>query len=322
MTTAFVLTGGASLGAIQAGMLEALYEHDIRADLVVGTSAGALNGAFIADRPQTPQTARELGDIWRHLNRNRVFPVNPLTGALGFIGARNHLVPDSGLRKLLREYVIAELLEDTLVPLHVIATDVLRGEEVRLSEGPLADAVLASAAIPGVLPSVSWDGRELVDGGVSNNAPIRHALELGADRVYLLPTAGPCELAEPPRGALAMLVHATGLLVRQGLAHDLATLPGRERVVVLPPPCPITVQPSDFSRADLLIDESYAEAMRFLGSNPPESVEDWRKRHLETVGFDPTLAAELATTDTDLHELLNLLDRGCSPDLAARILDE
>ncbi len=322
MTTAFVLTGGASLGAIQAGMLEALYEHDIRADLVVGTSAGALNGAFVADRPQTPETARELGDVWRRLNRNRVFPVNPLTGALGFIGARNHLVPDSGLRKLVRKYVVAERLEDTLVPLHVIATDVLRGEEVRLSEGPLADAVLASAAIPGVLPSVSWEGRELVDGGVSNNAPIRHALELGADRVYVLPTAGPCELAEPPRGALAMLVHATGLLVRQGLAHDLATLPGRERVVVLPPPCPITVQPSDFSRADLLIEEGYAETMRFLGSNPPEGMEAWRKRHLETVGFDPTLAAELATTDTDLHELLNLLDQGCPPDLAARILDE
>ena len=322
MTTAFVLTGGASLGAIQAGMLEALYEHDIRADLLVGTSAGALNGAFIADRPQTPQTARELGDIWRNLSRNKVFPVSPLTGALGFLGARSNLVPASGLRKLVREHVVAERLEDTLVPLHLIATDVLRGEEVRLSAGPLTDAVLASAAIPGVLPPVSWDGRKLVDGGVSNNAPIRHALELGAERVYLLPTAGPCELAEAPRGALAMMVHATSLLVRQGLAHELATLPGRERVVVLPPPCPITVQPSDFSRADWLIDEGYAEAIRFLASHPPEGVADWRKRRLETAGFDPTLAAELASTDTDLHQLLNLLDQGCPPDLAARILGE
>jgi NTE family protein len=322
MTTAFVLSGGASLGAIQVGMLEALYEHDIRADLVVGTSAGALNGAFVADRPQTRETARQLGDIWRNLSRNRVFPVNPLTGALGFLGARNHLVPDAGLRRLLRDHVVAQDLEDTLVPLHVIATDVLRGDEVRLSSGPLLDAVMASAAIPGLLPSVSWDGRELVDGGVSNNAPIRHALELGADQVYLLATAGPCELAEPPRGALAMLVHATGLLIRQGLAHDLATLPGRERVVVLPPPCPITVQPSDFSRAEWLIDESYREAMRFLAAHPAERVADWRKRRLETAGFAPSLAGELATTATDLHELLNLLDQGCPPDLAARILGE
>jgi NTE family protein len=322
MTTAFVLSGGASLGAIQAGMLEALYEHGIHADLIVGTSAGALNGAFIADRPQTPATARELGDIWRKLSRNRVFPVNPLTGALGFLGARSHLVPDSGLRKLMRKHVVAERLEDTATPLHVIATDVLRGEEVRLSDGPLVDAVMASAAIPGVLPPVSWDGRELVDGGVSNNAPIRHALKLGAERVYLLPTSAPCELEEAPRGALAMLVHATGLLLRQGLIHDLATLPDRDRVVVLPPPCPITVQPSDFSRADWLIEEGYREAMRFLASHRADGVADWRQRRLETAGFDPTLAAELATTDTDLHELLNLLDRGCPPDLAARIVDE
>ncbi len=321
MTTAFVLTGGASLGAIQAGMLEALYEHDIRPDLIVGTSAGALNGAFIADRCQTPDSARELGDVWRGLSRNAVFPANPLSGALGFFGVRSHLVPDSGLRKLVGKHMVAERLEDTLVPLHVIATDVLRGEEVRLSEGPLVDAVMASAAIPGVLPPVTWAGRELVDGGVSNNAPIRHALELGADRVYLLPTSAPCELEEAPRGAIAMLIHATGLLVRQGLIHDLATLADRDRVVVLPPPCPITVQPSDFSRADWLIEQGYREAMHFLASHPGESVAEWRKRRLEAAGFDPTLAAELATTATDLHELLSLLDHGCPPDLAARIVE-
>ena len=321
MTTAFVLTGGASLGAIQAGMLEALYEHEIQADLIVGTSAGALNGAFIADRPQTPETARELAEIWRGLSRNTVFPANPVTGTLGFLGLRSHLVPDSGLRRLLRKYVVAERLEETRVPLHVIGTDVLSGEEVRLSEGPLVDAVMASAAIPGVLPAVEWHGRPLVDGGVSNNAPIRHAFELGAERVYVLPTSAPCELEETPRGALAMLVHAMGLLVRQGLAHDLATLPDRDRVVVLPPPCPITVQPSDFSRADWLIKEGYRETMHFLVSRPGDDVEDWRKHRLQAAGFDPTLAAELATTETDLHELLTLLDRGCPPDLAARILD-
>src|SRR3954463_7535734 len=99
---AFILSGGASLGAIQVGMLEALYEREIRPDVIVGTSAGALNGAFIADRPQTVATARELGEVWRGLSRGQVFPVNPLTGALGFLGARSHLVPDSGLRRVVR----------------------------------------------------------------------------------------------------------------------------------------------------------------------------------------------------------------------------
>src|SRR5690349_6220378 len=217
MSTAFVFSGGASLGAIQVGMLEALYERGIRPDLIVGTSAGALNGAFIAERPQTVETARELGDVWRGLRRGQVFPVNPLTGALGFLGGRDHLVPDSGLRRLIERHTRIDRLEETLVPLHVVATDVLTGEEVRLSEGSLIDAVMASAAIPGVLPSVSYDGRALMDGGVANNSPFSHAIELGADRVYVLPTGATCELDEPPRGALAMLVYATHLLIGRRL---------------------------------------------------------------------------------------------------------
>src|SRR3954471_18737798 len=237
MATAFVLSGGASLGSIQVGMLEALYEREIRPDLIVGTSVGALNGAFIAERPQSVETAHELADVWRGLKRGQVFPVSPLTGALGFLGARSHLVPDSGLRRLIRRHAVAERLEETYVPLHVIATDVLRGEDVRLSEGPLVDAVVASAAIPGVLPAVDWNGRELIDGGVANNAPLTHALELGADQVYVLPTGAPCELDKGPHGALAMLVYATALLVHARLAHELAELGDRPDVIVLPPPC-------------------------------------------------------------------------------------
>src|SRR3954451_9341414 len=249
MATAFVLSGGASLGSIQVGMLEALYERGIRPDLIVGTSAGALNGAFIAERPQSVETAHELGEVWRGLKRGQVFPVNPLTGALGFMGARSHLVPDSGLRRLIRRHAVAERLEETYVPLHVIATDVLRGEDVRLSEGPLVDAVMASAAIPGVLPAVEWNGRELIDGGVANNAPLSHALELGADEIYVLPTGTPCELTEAPHGALGMLVYATTLLVHGRLAHEIAVLGDQANVAVLPPPCPLSVQPTDFSRA-------------------------------------------------------------------------
>jgi NTE family protein len=264
MTTAFVLSGGASLGSIQVGMLEALYERGIQPDLIVGTSAGALNGAFIAERPQTVETARELGEVWRGLKRGQVFPVNPLTGALGFLGARDHLVPASGLRRLVQRHAAVERLEETYVPLHVIATDVLLGEDVRLSEGPLVDAVMASAAIPGVLPAVDWDGRLLIDGGVANNAPISHALELGADVVYVLPTGAPCELHEAPRGALAMLVHATGLLVGRRLAQEIEALDGEADIRVLPPPCPLSVQPTDFGHADQLIAQSRADAREFL----------------------------------------------------------
>ena len=125
---AFVLSGGASLGAIQVGMLRALYERDIAPDFIVGTSAGALNGAFIASRPQTTETADALGTVWRGLRRGQVFPLKPLTGLLGFLGSRDHLVPDSGLRRLLARHVERERLEELPLPLHVVAVDVITGE--------------------------------------------------------------------------------------------------------------------------------------------------------------------------------------------------
>ena len=143
MTCAFVLSGGASLGAVQAGMLEALYERGRVPDLIVGTSAGALNGAYIAERPQTVATAAALAGIWRGLRRSQIFPVNPLTGLLGFTGARNHVVPGSGLHRLVAGHNRTAALEDLPIPLHVVAADVLTGEELRLSSGPLAAATMA-----------------------------------------------------------------------------------------------------------------------------------------------------------------------------------
>src|SRR3954451_24016338 len=161
---AFVLSGGAGLGAIQVGMLHALYERGIAPDVIVGTSAGAMNGGFIASRPQTVETAGALAAVWRDLRRGQVFPLNPLTGLLGFLGARDHLVPASGLRRLIARNVQGELLEDMEIPLHVVAVDVISGEEVRLSHGRAVDAVLASAAIPGVVAPVRWEDRTLMDG--------------------------------------------------------------------------------------------------------------------------------------------------------------
>jgi NTE family protein len=123
---------------------------------------------------------------------------------------------------------------------------------------------MASAAIPGVLPPVDWDGRLLIDGGVLNNTPISHAFELGADEVYVLPTGGPCELTEAPRGALGMVVQATSLMVAHRFADEAAVHAGRPGLTILPPPCPITVQPMDFGHAEELMTRAEAEAQAFL----------------------------------------------------------
>jgi NTE family protein len=267
---AFVMAGGASLGAIEAGMLRALYERDIVPDLLVGTSAGALNAAFVASRPQTPATADALAEVWHGLRRGEVFPLNPLTGLLGFIGSRDHLVPSSGLRRLIGRYLEVERLEEMSVPLHVVAVDVVSGEERRLSKGPALDAVLASAAIPGIFAPVSWEGRELMDGGVANNTPISHAVELGARKIYVLPTGHACSLEEAPGSSLGMALHALSLLTQRRLIDDIEKHKDDAKLIVLPPPCPLAVPPIDFGHPELLVKRGYETASEFLDGGGAE----------------------------------------------------
>lgn len=262
--TAFVLAGGASLGAVQAGMLRALFEREVAPDLIVGTSVGALNAAFIASRPPTPATARALADLWRSVDRGNVFPLNPLTGFFGFFGARDNLVPDRPLRKLVAANLEITTLEDSPLPLHVIATDLISGRELRLSRGDALEAVMASAAIPGIFPAVERGEHLLIDGGVANNAPIADAIELGAERIYVLPTGNACDLAEPPRGAVAMILHAMSLLVIRRLLVEIESLRDGAELIVLPPPCPLTVQPYDFSHAEELISRGYEDSRDYL----------------------------------------------------------
>jgi NTE family protein len=275
---AFVLSGGASLGAIQAGMLRALYEREIAPELIVGTSVGAVNGAYIASRPATPATAESLARIWRSLRTFQVFPPNPITALMALAGRRDHLVPNDGLKALLAAHRQFKLLEDARIPFHVIATDVRSGRARRLSRGDAEAAVLASAAIPAVYPVVRCEGADLVDGGVANNTPISDAAELGATKIYVLPTGITCELPTPPRAAVAMLVHAITLLVNQRLAQDIEQFSHQAELIVLPPPCPLEVLPSDFSQAELLIEQSYELAGEAL--DHPDPAGHWTPRSL------------------------------------------
>lgn len=260
MTTAFVLSGGANLGAAQAGMLTALDEAGVIPDLVVGSSVGAVNGAWVAGQ----EDLGALGDVWRSLRRGDVFPTRPVGGLLGFLGASDHLVSDRGLRRLLEAHLRFGCLEDAMVPLHVVATDIMTGQDVLLSSGDAVAAILASAAIPGVLPPVRIDGRTLIDGGVVNNAPISHAVDLGADTVWVLATGYSCALDHAPRGALGVALQAASLMIHQRLLLDVRHYAGAVDLRVVPPLCPISVAPTDFSQADDLIRRAHDHTRAWL----------------------------------------------------------
>jgi len=269
--TAFVLAGGAALGAMQAGMVHALYERGIAPDLLIGTSAGALNAAFLASRPATVATAQELAALWRGLRRSDILPLRPATLVGALAGRRDHLIPDRALRRLAARHLQFERLEQAAIPLHLVAFDLLAGTEVRLSDGPLADAVLAAAAIPGVLPPVRWRGRLLADGGIAGNTPLWRAAAPGARRIYVQPTANPSDrgLPRPPRAALAAAVHAVTVLTNARLHGDIARYAPSAELIVLPAANPGHIPPTDFGHAGQLITRALAATRMALATGTP-----------------------------------------------------
>ena len=264
----FVLTGGASLGAVQVGMLQALARGGIRPDFLIGSSAGAMNAAFVAGQ-EWPDGTAQLERIWLGLSRSDVFPMGPLSSLLGLMGKREYVISPSGIEALIRTHIPFDRLEDSTIPLHAMATDVLTGAEVRISRGPVVDALRASTAIPGVLPPVRIGHHYLMDGGVANNAPIAQAIELGADIVYVLPAGYACGLRKPPAGALGMAVHALSLVLNQKLIESLESCSESARVKVVPPLCPVTISPIDFAHAGELLGRARESTARWLGQGEP-----------------------------------------------------
>jgi NTE family protein len=267
VTTAFVLSGGASLGAVEVGMLTALCERGIRPDLVVGTSVGALNGAWLAGHPDA--AIDDLAHVWKGLHRSDVFPWDPRRGFLAFAGRRQSLFDEGPLRSLVERHVTFERLEDSPVPLHVVAVEVLTGKEVLLSEGPAVDAILASAALPALFEPVEIAGVEYMDGGVGNNTPISHAVSLGVDRIWVLAAGYACALTQTPSNPLAMGLHALNLLLHKQLVVDVQRYESEVELRVLPPLCPLTVSPIDFSHSEELIDRAYKAATQWLDEDHP-----------------------------------------------------
>jgi NTE family protein len=263
VTTAFVLSGGASHGAIQVGMLQALAERHVRPDLVFGASAGALNAAWVAGDPELARLD-ELAAIWVSLHARDVFPLRPLRGLLGFLGRRDSLVSPHSLRALIGRNLRFRRLEDAPIPLCVVATEVTSGREVALDRGDALDAIVASASIPGVLPPVEIDGQILMDGGIVDNTPISNAIAAGTSRIYVLPTGYACDLQRPPKTALAISLQAVSLLVQQRLIADVRELDGAFDLRVIPPPCPLDVSPADFSHGAELIERARALAGSWL----------------------------------------------------------
>jgi NTE family protein len=203
-----------------------------------------------------------LERIWSGLRRSDIFPFT-LMSALGLVRHPGNVVDPGGLRRLIEANLPFARLEDAQIPLNIMATN-LAGLAVRLSAGPAVEAILASTAIPGVFPTVEIDGEALMDGAIAANTPVRLAIELGASRIIILPTGYACALAEPPKRAIAKVLHALTLLINWQLIHELERCPEHIDVHVVPTLCPLAVSPFDFTAARSLIERAAQSSQQWI----------------------------------------------------------
>ncbi len=184
------------------------------------------------------------------------------------MGRRNHLVPASGLRSLLEREIGFRRMEDAALPVYVVTVNLLTGRQVLISRGDSIEALLATTALPGIYPPVLTEAGPMIDGGVANNTPVSHAVDLGADRIYVLPSGYACALASPPTSPIAVALHALTLSMQQQLIVDVERFAPYVELVVVPPLCPLDVSPADFSRSGELIARARRATRQWL-RNPP-----------------------------------------------------
>jgi NTE family protein len=229
---AFVLGGGGVLGATQVGMLRALLEAGVRPDLILGTSVGAVNGAVIAARP-SGDGVQELADLWQSMTDSGVFTDNMLARASTLVRHRTHLYSPAPFRRQLREHLPAEF-EDLRVPFQCVAASIERAGACWFESGPLAEAVLASSAVPGLLPPVQIGNEHYLDGGLVHSIPVGRALTMGATEIYILHVGRIEQPLVPPRSLWDVCLISFEVARRHRFVEEMATLPPAVRAHLLP----------------------------------------------------------------------------------------
>jgi NTE family protein len=266
-STAFVLGGGGLLGASHVGMLRALLEDGIRPDLVLGTSVGAVNGVFVAADPGAVAVER-LAQLWASLSRSGVFAGSVFSRAASLARHGTHLHSAEPLRALLRANLPVSRIEELTVPFQCVAASIERARAHWFTSGPIADAVTASCAVPGLLPAAAVDGEHFFDGGLVDSIPVGRAMQLGAREIYVLHVGRVERSLRPPRWPWEVALVAFEIARRHRFVEAMSTLSDQHRVHVLPAGDPRTplvrVRYGDTRGVGERIAAAYAASRRFL----------------------------------------------------------
>jgi NTE family protein len=267
---AFVLGGGGVLGAHEVGMLQALAEAQVRPDLVLGTSVGALNGVFVAADPDAPM--ERLLRVWRDGVAAEAFGGSMFGRMATLARSGTHLHSNEPLRRLLRELLPVERIEELPVPFQCVAASIEQAAAHWFTKGPIVPAVLASAAVPGLLPPVRVGRGHFFDGGLVHSIPVGRAVQLGARTIYVLHVGRIERPLEVPRRPWEVGMVAFEIARRHRFAEEMAALPADITVHVLPAGVEGTPRGSDlsqlryrdFSRIDDHIERAYKASAAYL----------------------------------------------------------
>lgn len=259
---AFVMGGGGTLGASQVGMLQALSKHDIAPDLIVGTSVGALNGAFLAANPN--DGVEQLAEIWPKMTKDQIFPESPWQSLRTLGSEKTHLFSNDGLASFIDDHLHVSDIGDLKVPFTAVATDVDTGQPVTLDSGPVKSALLASAAMPGAFPAVERDGHLLYDGGMVAKVPMGQALARGAATLVLLDCAFPGQPAPRPTNLLKVLDWSSTLTQNSQAGVALQFVPDEIAVLYLPGPPRSRFSHLELDHTDELISGAYSASSGYL----------------------------------------------------------
>lgn len=232
-TTAFVLGGGGVLGATQVGMLQALLAADITPDLVVGTSIGAVNGAFVAADATAKGVAR-LEELWRDVVRSGEMNENPVRQAARFARYRTHVMRRGLIPDLVERHLGVETIEDLPVPFQCVAAEIESSASRWFTSGPVAPAVAASCAVPGLFAPVEVDGAHYFDGGLVHSIPVGRAIALGATDIHVLQVGRVEQPLLSPRNPLEVGLVAFEIARRHRFVEEIAEVPDSVRLHVLP----------------------------------------------------------------------------------------
>jgi NTE family protein len=273
MTTAFVLGGGGVLGAVEVGMLRALLERGVTPDLVLGTSVGALNGAMVAREPRLTVIER-LTDLWAQTAVSReVYGDRPLRTVRRAVSTGTHIYSAKPLTQRLVEELGDTTFADLEVAFQVCAASIERSAEHWFTSGPLVPAIVASAAVPGLLPpaevETEFGVEHFLDGGLVNSVPVGRAVELGATRVFVLQVGRVDRPLTVPRRPWEVARVSFEVARRHRFTREMAEIPDDVEAHVLPAAGTSAKDDSmlafrDFSSVQRRIDASYDASLAYL----------------------------------------------------------